>query len=212
MRQIRRTIAVDVTMLPERILLVDRSHSLCEAWSQAFQSFDQVEVVEGDFFASDSDAMISPANSFGIMDGGLDLAIRNALGIGIQAVVQRTIIDRHHGEMPVGCAEVVATSNMRWPHLVVAPTMRIPESVAQTVNAYLSFRAALLAVDRHNTGQGGPPIRSLLVPGLGTGVGGMDPRRCAAQMRIAYDHVSKPARIPSAPLIHEVHRKLRSEW
>jgi hypothetical protein len=50
----------------------------------------------------------------------------------------------------------------------------------------------------------------LLVPGLGTGIGAMDPRRCAAQMRIAYDHVSKPARIPRFSLIHQLHQKLRS--
>lgn len=57
---------------------------------------------------------------------------------------------------------------------------------------------------------GAPAIKSLLVPGLGTGIGAMDPRRCAAQMRIAYDHVSKPARIPSFSLIHQLHQKLRS--
>src|SRR5262245_37218837 len=153
--------------------------------------------------------MVSPANSFGIMDGGLDLAIRNALGAGIQADVQRMILERHHGEIPVGAAEIVANTNPRWPFLVVAPTMRVPEPVAQTLNAYLAFRAALLAVARHNSDSAATPIRSLLVPGLATGIGAMEARRCAAQMRIAFDQATKPARIPSFSLIHELHRKLR---
>jgi O-acetyl-ADP-ribose deacetylase (regulator of RNase III) len=88
--------------------------------------------------------------------------------------------------------------------------MSIPESVAQSLNAYLAFRAVLLAIVRHNQGQGAAQIRSVLVPGLATGVGGMEPRRCAAQMRIALDQVTKPARIPSSAMIHEVHRKLRT--
>lgn len=36
---------------------------------------------------------------------------------------------------------------------------------------------------------GAPKIRSLLVPGLGTGVGDMPPERAARQMRIAYDAI-----------------------
>lgn len=199
-----------VTFMLERILLVDRWQPLCSAWMQAFGQIANVEVFEGDFFAHDADAMVSPANSFGIMDGGLDVAIRSALGSTIQSDVQRVILERHHGELPVGAAEVVPTSHPRWRHLVVAPTMRVPESVAHTVNAYLAFRAALLAVHRHNGNVEVSPIRSLLVPGLGTGIGAMAARRCAAQMRLAFDQVSKPARIPSYALIHELHSRLRS--
>jgi O-acetyl-ADP-ribose deacetylase (regulator of RNase III) len=196
--------------LPEQIVLADHSTPLARAWREVFASFENVEVHESDFFAHDADAMVSPANSFGIMDGGIDAAIRRELGATIEAQVQATIVEKHHGELPVGAAEVVPTNHGRWRFLVVAPTMRVPESVANTVNAYLSFRAALLAVARHNAAAGTAAIRRLLVPGLGTGIGAMDARRCAAQMRIAFDHARRPARIPSFALIHEVHQKLRS--
>ena len=196
-------------MFPDRILLVDRYAPLCRAWAESFADYDDVEVVQGDFFSRDAHAMVSPANSFGIMDGGLDLAIRDELGFEIQAAVQKVILERHHGELPVGSAEIVVTGHARWPHLVVAPTMRIPESAAQTTNAYVACRAILLAVRRFNA-ENDAGIRSVLVPGLCTGVGGMDPRRCAAQMKIAFDQVSKPARIPSYAAIHETHRVLRS--
>jgi O-acetyl-ADP-ribose deacetylase (regulator of RNase III) len=196
-------------MLPERTVLIDRREPLCTAWSQTFAAHQNVEVITGDFFSRDADAMVSPANSFGIMDGGLDLAIRGRLGFDIQTKVQRVILERHHGELPVGAAEVVETGHPRWPHLVVAPTMRVPESIAQTTNAYVAFRAALLAIRRYNE-RHGARIRSVVVSGLGTGVGRMDARKCAAQMRLAFDQVRKPARIPSHAAIHETHLALLS--
>lgn len=186
-----------------KITLVARDAELARAWRDAFEDADRVEVVHDDYFAHPADAMVSPANSFGIMDGGLDLAIRDALGFAIQGRVQRAIVERHHGELPVGCAELVETGDARWRYLVVAPTMRIPESVGQTMNAYLAFRAALLACTR-------APIGSLVCCGLATGIGQMEPQRCAVQMRLAYLHIIGPARIPSFAAIHAVHQALRT--
>lgn len=186
-----------------KILLVDRDAELARAWRASFEDAENVEVVESDYFARPADAMVSPANSFGIMDGGLDLAIRDTLGFAIQGRVQRAIVERHHGELPVGCAELVETGDPRWHYLVVAPTMRVPESVAQTMNAYLAFRAALLTCATAS-------ISSLVCCGLATGIGRMEPQRCAVQMRLAYHHVHGPARIPSFAAIHAVHHALRT--
>jgi len=185
-----------------KILLVDRGLELVREWTTAFADRDEVEVVNGDYFSRDAAAIVSPANSFGIMDGGLDLSIRNELGLDVQMRVQRAIVEHHHGELPVGAALVVDTSDARWPKLVAAPTMRIPESVAQTVNAYLAFRAVLLVCRRE-------AIESVVCCGLGTGIGGMEARRCAIQMRMALLHVTGPARIPSFAQIHAVHEALR---
>jgi O-acetyl-ADP-ribose deacetylase (regulator of RNase III) len=193
---------------PSTIYLVDRWSPLVEAWSETFAERAGVSVREGDFFANDADALVSPANSFGIMDGGLDLAIQSQLGTDIQRRVQAVILGRYHGEMPVGVAEVVDTGHARWPFLVVAPTMRVPEPVSNTLNAYLAFRATLVAIRSFN--KEALRIRSVVVPGLATGIGGMEPRRCAAQMRVAFDQVLGPSRIPSFDAIHKVHQKLRS--
>ncbi len=196
-------------MLPATIHLIAHTPELPRAWRECFDHVAGVEVHDGDFFSVAADAMVSPANSFGIMDGGLDAAIRDVLGFGVQNAVQRVIVERHHGELPVGLAEIVATEHERWPWLVAAPTMRVPENVARTTNAYLAFRATLLAVMRHNA-SGAQPIRSLVCPGLGTGVGQMDPRRCAAQMRIALLQLREPARILSFERIHDMHIALMS--
>ena len=199
---------MDKSLLPTSILLVDRTPALATAWRRAFSQYDHVEVVEGDYFSRPADAMVSPANSFGIMDGGLDLAIRNRLGSQVQRRVQQVILDRHHGELPVGQAEFVETENREWPRLIVAPTMRVPESVSRTVNAYLAFRAILLAVARFNRESAGSQIASLVCPGLGTGVGAMPAERCSVQMALALRQVSQPPRIPSFQQIHEIHRAL----
>ena len=186
-----------------KILLVDRDAATVRAWRSTFADRDDVEVFEDDYFARPAAAMVSPANSFGIMDGGLDAAIRDTLGHGVQTRVQRAIIDNHHGELPVGAAEVVETGDERWPLLVVAPTMRVPEPVGQTLNAYLAFRAALLACARRE-------VTSLVCCGLATGIGAMDPHRAGVQMRMALLHVTGPARIPSFAQIHATHKALRT--
>ena len=206
---IRQVFPYSRGVLPERIHLIDREPALVKAWEEAFAEFDFVSCVQGDYFSIPADAMVSPANSFGIMDGGLDLAIRDTLGLQVQDAVQRVIVARHHGELPVGSAELVPTEDTRWPFLVAAPTMRIPESVAQTVNAYLAFRAILLAVKRHNTEAGQSLIRTLVCCGLGTGIGGLEARRCAVQMRMALKQLLGPGRVPSFRDIHLTHRALR---
>ena len=48
--------------------------------------------------------------------------------------------------------------------------MRVPRDVADTLNAYLAFRAALRAVIAHNASDRAP-IRTVLCPGLATAIG-----------------------------------------
>ena len=180
-------------MLPKQIILCDINRSVVDTWMSYFDGLAGVEIVHGSVFDQKADALVSPANSFGRMDGGLDEQIVEFLGDTIQDAVLDTIYDRHDGELVVGLAEVVPTSHPHFPYLVCAPTMRVPQNVSRTVNPYLAFRAALRAVREFNRSQGAP-IRSLLVPGLGTANGYMPPLRAARQMRAAYDHVvfSKP--------------------
>ena len=197
-------------ILPEWLALTDSSEELCFAWTTSFEGVEGVSVSCGDYFSQPADAMVSPANSFGIMDGGLDLAIRDTLSGDIQRAVQDRILEQHHGELPVGCAEIVQTEDTRWPYLIVAPTMRIPERIMDTLNPYVAFRAILLSIARHNVSMGTMDISTVIVSGLGTGVGRVSPERCAIQMRAAYDSVYAPARIPSYGAIHDTHARLKT--
>ncbi len=192
----------------EKIYLIDSKKDLGSKWVQVFSGYPEVEVIIGDYFQQSADAIVSPANSFGIMDGGLDLAIRNELGFQVEADTQEVILNKYHGEMPIGAAEVININHEKWSYLIVAPTMRIPENVAFTLNAYNAFRAILIAVNNFNESQPKNPIKSLVCSGLGTGIGGMDSTKCAGLMRAAYKLITEPARIASFAEIHKSHQTL----
>ena len=167
-----------------------------DAWRAYFTGLTDVDITCDEIFGVEADALVSPANSFGRMDGGLDAQIVEYLGEDVEMDVQRMIRERHDGELIVGQAEVIVTQASQFPLLIVAPTMRVPQNIGRTVNAYLAFRAALRAARAFNDLHG-HPINTLLVPGLGTANGFMPPLRSARQMRAAYDNViyGKPANL-----------------
>jgi O-acetyl-ADP-ribose deacetylase (regulator of RNase III) len=53
--------------------------------------------------------MVSPANSFGLMDGGIDAAITKYFGKELMQRVQARIMQEYCGEQPVGTAIMVPT-------------------------------------------------------------------------------------------------------
>lgn len=69
-----------------RLILVDPIAELCDAWREAFGRFEAVSVVRGYFEDLGTyDCMVSAGNSFGLMDGGVDLAMgRKTHGSGVQ--------------------------------------------------------------------------------------------------------------------------------
>jgi O-acetyl-ADP-ribose deacetylase (regulator of RNase III) len=193
------------------IVLHTFDSAMVTAWQRAFHGTPSVMVVEGDILESRCDAVLSPANSFGYMDGGIDLAYRRYFGMELQARVQAKIRSEFHRELPVGQAMVVPTGHGSVPYLVAAPSMRVPDKIGDTVNVYLAFRAALLAVLAHNKGSM-PSIGTLRAPALGTGVGAMPLARAARQMHAAYVSVFEDPpwlRDPTAILLH--HENLRTE-
>jgi O-acetyl-ADP-ribose deacetylase (regulator of RNase III) len=172
-----------------RVSVCDRNPDVARALADGFNDVGGVEVLEGDLLGLDCDAVVSPANSFGYMDGGIDRHIDRFYGGEAQRAVLALIAERFYGELPVGSATVIGMATGRFQYLIVSPTMRVPgDDVGETINAYLAMRAALAAVLDHNQG-GRRRIERVAVPGLGTGVGGMAPDESARQMRAAYDMI-----------------------
>src|SRR5262245_26819202 len=188
-----------------RFLLRDRNADVVEAWRAEFAQAPDVEVSEGDIFDVVADAIVSPANSFGFMDGGIDLVYSRRFGWGLQTRLQELLRAEHDGELPVGQAVIVPTNDPAIPWLISAPTMRIPMDVSDTVNAYLAFRAAIRAVRHHNLASA--HIETVLCPGLGTAVGRMAPKACARQMHYAYgtSHLGQAWNPINLGQIKEVH-------
>ena len=54
-----------------QIILAYRDDSLGEAWRTHFRERPDVQIIHGDITTVNCDAVVSPANSFGFMDGGL---------------------------------------------------------------------------------------------------------------------------------------------
>ncbi|GAB2863626.1 macro domain-containing protein [Hymenobacter ruber] len=154
----------------------------------------QVTVRLGSIFDYPADALISPANSFGYMNGGLDFAISKNLGWHLEKDLQRIIREKHYGELLVGQAEVIPTGSTNFPYLIAAPTMRTPMTITRGPNVYLAMKAILqlLRYGRLATGELiQEKIQGVAVPGLGTGVGQVRPLVCARQMRLAWEDVMR---------------------
>lgn len=171
-----------------RLTLCDLNPDVVAAWTTEFAEAPAVEVVEGSLLETDCAALVSAANSFGDMGGGVDKAIDDYFGGAAQRLVMAAIREQFWGELPVGMALIVPLEHRQFRHLIAAPTMRIPSRVNETINAYLAMRAVLVAVSKHNRNSE-TQIERVAVPGLATGVGGIAPDEAARQMRAAWDSV-----------------------
>jgi len=166
--------------------LVYRDEALGNAWRQYFGSSQAVEIIGGDICYEECDALVSPANSFGFMDGGLDQAISERFGWDLEKNLQEQISKRPLRELLVGEALLVETGDERIPWLISAPTMRVPMRLWQTVNAYLAMKAILNIGQIQNEKNS---IKTIAIPGLGTGVGALPAMTAAYQMWTAYREI-----------------------
>jgi O-acetyl-ADP-ribose deacetylase (regulator of RNase III) len=179
-----------------KIILTAVEKSLADAWRKFCGDLDFVTVRQGSILDVQCDAVVSPANSFGFMDGGIDAVYLRHFGYDLQTRVRRQIYDQHHGELVVGAADAVETGDEKIPFLIVAPTMRVPMVLQETVNPYLAARAVLTLV-KHKPFLSGSfkdapisdHIKTVAFPGLGTGVGRVGFNICAHQVRRAIDDI-----------------------
>lgn len=173
---------------PFTITICDRNRDIASVFAQVFAQVDPVEVVCGNILHVAGSALVSPANSFGDMGGGLDKAIDDFFEGEAQSKVQAHILQEFWGEMPVGMASVLPMHFKQFPYLIVAPTMRIPGNVGKTIHAYLAMRAILVAILKHNRATSSH-IKHVVMSSLCTGVGGMPYEEAAEQMSAAVRNI-----------------------
>ncbi|KAF8632643.1 hypothetical protein AX17_004776 [Amanita inopinata Kibby_2008] len=191
--------------------------TLLEAWKTAFSKhlshrdqkrfafieskLDQLEPSKHQF-----DCIVSPTNSYGIMDGGFDLHLSMALSPGkddkaLTRLVQSAIKARYYGFAPPGTCTLVPdlpSNKFGCRILAVCPTMRHPADLTWHKDiVYNTMWSLLVELERWNDGQhdeGSRPARckigKVLMSGLGTGVGKISPELCAQQMALAVKHFS----------------------
>jgi O-acetyl-ADP-ribose deacetylase (regulator of RNase III) len=177
-----------------KINLVDRNIEMCDEWNKQFKDCLDVSVHHGNFFDCLSDCIVSPSNSYGFLDGGLDNEIRKYYekrGTDIEKTVQDVIYKDFFGELLVGQAFYLPlfsfTTSNKIPDLIVAPTMRVPMILGkESVNVYLASKAIfnkLIGLGNYSR------VKSVTISGLGTGIGQVPYDVCAKQMKKAYDDV-----------------------
>lgn len=163
-------------MLKTKIIFVDINESVCKS----LREIGFRDVINDSFFSVKSDCIVSPCNSFGFMDGGLDYVISNEIGWNVQDEVKKRIKNEFNGELLVGQCMEHKIKHYWIKYLLVAPTMRVPMDIQKTANVYLSAKSIFNQIKKSS-------YKQVSISGLGCG--NMDPENMSFQIEEAYKHV-----------------------
>jgi O-acetyl-ADP-ribose deacetylase (regulator of RNase III) len=146
------------------------------------------------------DLVVSPANSYGRLDGAFDHAISLAFSPrkdyhALTRVAQSVLYDKWRGFAPPGtCTLVEFPENLKqndrncsW--VAICPTMREPENVNWDREVvYECVWSLLCQVEGHNRHNVDNRIKTILMTPLATGIGKVSKARWAAQAVLALKH------------------------
>ena len=172
-----------------KIYLLERNPRKYAALQRAFEGTD-AEIVWEDFLSfmksHDVECVVSPANAYGLMDGGYDAAITEWFGEQLQKRVQRYILDHYYGEQPVGTSFLI-DAGKGGQKLIHTPTMRVPSKILDPAVVYQSMRTTLMVALENG-------VESIVIPLFGGTTGAVAPDLAATLMRLAYDQITDTPR------------------
>ena len=119
-----------------------------------------IHVAVGDITQLTVDAIVSPSNSLGIMQGGVAGQIREAGGQEIEDEI------RQSAPIAVGAAVVTGAGQLFCKNVIHVPTMEEPGQKVGVENVRRATRAALLAAARNGH-------ETIAFPVIGAGAGGV---------------------------------------
>ena len=180
-----------------KIYLLDINKNMTDAWKKYFSDIEDIEIVNEDFAAfmdkhPNIEAVVSPDNSFGLMDGGYDKAITNYFGEELMKDVQKIILRDWFGEQPVGTSITVPIYSKRvinhfdietHPILIHTPSMRTPEIIKDSRIIYQCMRTTLIEAEKQEVG-------SIVIPAFGGLTGKVPYVEIAKMMFLAYKQIS----------------------
>lgn len=147
-----------------KITLLDLNEEMCNAWNKELieynyaveeneSYFPNVEIVNEDIVSwlqKNNDhllGIVSPANSFGLMDGGYDGAIRNYFlndyDFDVIPIVQEHLKEKFWGEQPVGSSTLIRLPVMGT-YILHTPTMIRPSIIEDPRVVYHCTRSCIL--------------------------------------------------------------------
>jgi len=130
-----------------------------------------VDVIKDDITAFNVDAIVNPANSYGLMGGGVALAVKKKGG--------PTIEEEAIKKAPISIGTSIYTTAGKLPckFVIHSPTMNEPTERTNIDNVQKTTIAALDCASNLK-------IKSIAFPGMGTSVGGLninDAARCMVE-------------------------------
>lgn len=167
------------------IYILAKNYSTFKVLQTTFKLYREIKVINLDFLTfmenyPDVECIVSPANSYGMMDGGYDAAISDYLGWDFQKKVQDYIKENYYGEQIVGTSFILkAPKNKK---LIHTPTMIIPSTINDKLIVYTSMRSTLICALQNN-------IKSIVIPPFGMGTGGVSDIDGAELMLDAYKQI-----------------------
>jgi O-acetyl-ADP-ribose deacetylase (regulator of RNase III) len=128
-----------------------------------------IDIKKGDITQEECDAIVNPANSLGLMGGGVALAIKIKGG----KEIEKEAMEK--APIPVGKAIFTQAGKLKCKYVIHSPTMEKPAQKIPLENVKLAIVAALKLARKLK-------IKSIAFPGMGTGVGGIKPEDAAKVM------------------------------
>ena len=160
-----------------KIKLFDINPLMCNEWKYVFDDIKEVEIINDEFKNIKSDCIVTAGNVWGLMTGGIDLAVRDYFGIEIQDAIQELIFFYCKEPLKIGDVLVLPTYDKDKPYLAYAPTMYYPRAIMSKV----VYKVMLAILERCYNMEG-----TLAIPGLGTGTGQVPFYEAAEEMFRAY--------------------------
>lgn len=129
----------------------------------------EIEIQKGSILDVDVEVIVNPSNSHGWMAAGVAAAIKRIAG----GDVEREAVDK--GPTQIGSAILTSAGKTRFKAIIHAPTMESPVEKIGRENVLKATMAALKLADESG-------YSTLALPGMGTGMGGVDPVEAAKTM------------------------------
>ena len=159
----------------------------------------KIEVRRGDLTKQAADVICDPANSLMFMGGGAAGALKRAGGEEIEREALR------HAPVPVGKAVATTAGNLRARWVIHAPTMERPAMRTTSEKVCRATKAALECAEAAGA-------KSIVIPGMGTGVGMVSYENAARAMVKAIKEFSEATRSTKKIILCDLDDNMVKAW
>jgi O-acetyl-ADP-ribose deacetylase len=122
----------------------------------------KITAKQGNITYEKVDAIVNPANSYGLMIGGVAKAIISVGG----AIIEAEAVQKSPGK--IGEAFLTGAGMLSCRYVIHSPTMEKPGMAAREEDIKKAVFASLKTADDNN-------LLRIAMPGMGTGIGGFEP-------------------------------------